>query len=950
MKEITIKGARVHNLKNIDITIPRDQLVVITGLSGSGKSSLAFDTIYAEGQRRYVESLSAYARQFLGMMDKPDVDKIEGLSPAISIDQKSVSKNPRSTVGTVTEIYDYFRLLYARVGVPYHPDTGEPMRMQDAKQIVDEVMKYDLTEAGLMILAPLVMDKKGEHKGVLDKALKDGFMRLRVDGIVYLTEEASSLNLDKNKKHNIELVIDRLLDSATFDRVRVLDSVETALRFGGGQIIVSKILDRLRNRYEDRLMSERYVMPETGISFGELEPKNFSFNSPHGACPHCDGLGYVSVVSPDLIIPNPKLSIKQGAIKPWTSFSRQKSIGGWYMKILLAAAEAKGYDLGKPVKDLTPEELNFVLYGDDTKVKIDAGGHTMNTQHEGVVPNLERRYKETDSDFVRTEIEKYMVSTTCPECGGKRLRREFLWVKVAGKSIDEMVSMPINELHDYLVKVEGKNTYFDEKGLTVSKPILKEIIARLDFLLSVGLDYLTLDRASNTLSGGEAQRIRLATQIGSGLVGVLYILDEPSIGLHQRDNHRLIETLTRLRDIGNSVIVVEHDEDTIRTADFVIDIGPGAGHHGGEIIAAGTPEEVTKSKGSTGLYLSGKKSIKAPKEYRKGNGQCITVKGAAENNLKNINVKFPLGKFICVTGVSGSGKSTLVEDILSKAISHKLYRSRELPGKHKDITGIDQIDKMVNIDQAPIGRTPRSNAATYTGLFTYVRDLFSKTQEAQVRGYGPGRFSFNVKGGRCETCKGEGVLKIEMNFLPDIYVPCEACHGKRYNKEVLDIKYKGQSISDVLDMDVETALSFFSNIPPLKAKLQTLYDVGLSYLKLGQPATELSGGEAQRIKLASELSKRSTGRTLYVLDEPTTGLHFEDVDKLLKVLHALADKGNTILVIEHNLDVIKSADHLIDIGPEGGVKGGQVVAEGTPKQVAKVKESYTGQFLSKMKI
>lgn len=950
MKEISIKGARVHNLKNIDITIPRDKLVVITGLSGSGKSSLAFDTIYAEGQRRYVESLSAYARQFLGMMEKPDVDAIEGLSPAISIDQKSVSKNPRSTVGTVTEIYDYFRLLYARVGVPYHPTSGEPMRMQDAKQIVDEIMKYDLNQSGLMILAPLVMDKKGEHKGFLEKAVKDGFMRVRVDGIVYLTEEAASLQLDKNKKHSIELVIDRLLDTTTFDRVRVLDSVETALRFGGGQIIVSKILDRLRNRYEDRLMSERYVMPETGVSFGELEPKNFSFNSPHGACPHCDGLGYVSVISPDLVMPNKKLSIKQGGVKPWTSFSRQNSIGGWYTKVMLAVAEAKGFDLSKPIKDLSGEELSFVLYGDSLQVKLVAGGHTVSSQHEGVIPNLERRYRETDSDFVRSEIEKYMISTTCPECGGKRLRREYLWVKVAGKSIDEMVSMSINELHAYLVKIDGSQLYFDDQGLTISKPIFKEIISRLEFLLSVGLDYLTLDRSSNTLSGGEAQRIRLATQIGSGLVGVLYILDEPSIGLHQRDNHRLIETLLRLRDLGNSVIVVEHDEDTIRTADFVIDIGPGAGHHGGEVIASGTPDEVSQSSGVTGQYLSGKKFIPSPKKYRQGNGQYITIKGAAENNLKNIDVQFPLGKFICVTGVSGSGKSTLVEDILSKAIAHKLYRAREFPGKHKDITGLENIDKMVNIDQAPIGRTPRSNAATYTGLFTYVRDLFAKTQDAQVRGYGPGRFSFNVKGGRCEACRGEGVLKIEMNFLPDIYVPCEACHGKRYNKEVLDIRYKGQSIADVLNMDVETALSFFSNIPSLKAKLQTLHEVGLSYLKLGQPATELSGGEAQRIKLASELSKRSTGRTLYVLDEPTTGLHFEDVAKLLHVLNALADKGNTILVIEHNLDVIKSADHLIDIGPEGGVNGGYVVAEGTPKEVAKNPSSYTGQFLAKMKM
>jgi excinuclease ABC subunit A len=943
MNEIRIKGARVHNLKNIDITIPRDKLVVITGLSGSGKSSLAFDTIYAEGQRRYVESLSAYARQFLGMMDKPDVDAIEGLSPAISIDQKSVSRNPRSTVGTVTEIYDYLRLLYARVGIPFNPDTGELIRMQDAKQMADTVAHYK--DKQVMILAPIIRDKKGEHKGAIQKAFQDGFMRLRVDGIVYLTEEALDLNLDKQKKHAIELVIDRLLDASGFEPARILDSVETALRLGEGMLIISEILEKNKNLYRDELMSEKYIM-ESGESFGDLETRNFSFNSPHGACATCDGLGYTPEISADLVIPNPRLTINQGAIKPW-GVGKQKGAFGWYMKILEAAADIKGISLTTPVQDLAAEDLHFVLYGANTplKVPIQSGGHKIEATYEGVIPNLLRRYQETDSDFIRAEIEKYMLNTICPTCNGKRLKKQFLSVQVAHKTIDQIVNMSIDELSTYVAKVQENKEYFTERDIAISTPIFKEIQSRLKFLLNVGLDYLTLDRSSNTLSGGEAQRIRLATQIGSGLMGVLYILDEPSIGLHQRDNNRLIQTLQHLRDLGNTVIVVEHDEDTIRASDYVIDVGPGAGAAGGRIIAKGTPAEFMEQEGLTADYLSGRRSIQAPKKYRKSNGQFIHIKGAAENNLKNIDIQIPLGQMVCVTGVSGSGKSTLIQDILYKYIAHTLYGAKDLPGKFKDITGIQHIDKMVNIDQSPIGRTPRSNPATYTGLFTVVRDLFARTPEAQLKGYQTGRFSFNVKGGRCETCKGDGVLKIEMNFLPDIYVDCEDCHGKRYNKEVLQILYRGKTIADVLDMDVETALEFFKSIPSLKDKLSTLYDVGLGYMKLGQPAPHLSGGEAQRIKLATELSKRATGKTLYILDEPTTGLHFEDVAKLLRVLHQLADKGNSILIIEHNLDIIKSSDHIIDIGPEGGAKGGTVVAEGTPKQIAKNTKSYTGQYL-----
>jgi len=924
---------------------------VFTGLSGSGKSSLAFDTIYAEGQRRCVESLSAYARQFLGIMEKPDVDKIEGLSPAISIDQKSVSKNPRSTVGTITEIYDYFRLLFARAGIPHDPNTGKPITSQTVEEMVNVVLQYQGSEIPIYLLAPIIVNRKGEHKQVLSDLEKQGFMRVRVDGIVYLLDDLVTRPLDEKKRHTVEVVVDRLLDESGFNRARVRDSVETALRHSEGYLTIAEVKDKMKNEFADRTLSQHYGSSETGFNLEELEPRNFSFNSPYGACPTCDGLGTQLQMSPDLVIPNPKLSIKQGAIRPWLRFSRQKKLFAWYQKVLDAFADKHNIDLNTPVNQLTNEEVQSVLYGveNDSDVTVPSSlGKDVHTTFEGVIPILMKRYQETDSDFVRSELEQYMISVTCPTCNGKRLKREYLWVKVANRSIAELTDMSIEDLYEFCKRIYGNTEVFDEHGLKISNPILKEIVTRLGFLLDVGLDYLSLDRSGRTLSGGEAQRIRLATQIGSGLVGVLYILDEPSIGLHPRDNTKLINTLERLRDSGNTVMVVEHDEETINRANHVIDIGPKAGEGGGNLVSAGTPDEVKESRGLTGEYLSGRKNIQSPQSYRKGHNQKITIKGAAEHNLANIDVSFPLGRFLCITGVSGSGKSTLVETIFRRAVSKRLNNARDLPGKHKDITGLSQIDKLVNIDQSPIGRTPRSNPATYTGVFTHIREMFAQTKEAKARGYKPGRFSFNVQGGRCETCKGDGVLKIEMNFLPDVYVDCQECNGKRYNKEALEITYNRHTISDVLNMEVDTALEFFKNIPSIRDKLATLSEVGLGYIKLGQPATQLSGGEAQRIKLATELSRRSTGKTFYILDEPTTGLHFEDVNNLLSILHRLVDKGNTVMVIEHHLDVIKNADHIVDLGPDGGAHGGEVIATGTPHEVAEVDASYTGTFLKEV--
>jgi len=950
-ESIVIRGARVHNLTNVDIDIPRNQLVVFTGLSGSGKSSLAFDTIYAEGQRRYVESLSAYARQFLGIMEKPDVDKIEGLSPAISIDQKSVSKNPRSTVGTITEIYDYFRLLFARAGIPHDPHTGQPMTSQTIDEMVNVVLEYQHSDVPIYLLAPIVVNRKGEHKQILGDLEKQGFMRVRIDGVVYLLDDLVDTSLDEKKRHTIEVVLDRILDESGFNRARVRDSVETAVGISGGYLTLAEVKDKMKNEFANRTLSQHYGSPETGFNLEELEPRNFSFNSPYGACPTCDGLGTQLQMSPDLVIPNPKLSIKQGAIRPWLRFSRQKKLFAWYQKVLDAFAHTHEIDLNQPVQEMSEADVQKILYGDGTGSKVTVPsslGKDVETTFEGVIPILMKRYQETDSDFVQSELEQYMVSVLCPTCNGKRLKREYLWVKVANRSIAELTNMSIEDLYAFCKEIHGNPDHFDEHGLTISNPILKEIVARIGFLLDVGLDYLSLDRSGRTLSGGEAQRIRLATQIGSGLVGVLYILDEPSIGLHQRDNTKLIRTLERLRDSGNTVMVVEHDEETINRANHVIDIGPQAGEGGGNVVAEGTPAEVSESRGLTGEYLSGRKKIQSPQTYRKGHNQQIIIKGAAEHNLNNIDVSIPLGQFLCVTGVSGSGKSTLVETIFRRAVSRRLNNARDVPGKHKDITGLSQIDKLVNIDQSPIGRTPRSNPATYTGVFTHIRELFAQTQEAKARGYKPGRFSFNVQGGRCETCKGDGVLKIEMNFLPDVYVDCQECHGKRYNKEALEILYHQRTISDVLNMEVDTALEFFKNIPAIRDKLATLSEVGLGYIKLGQPATELSGGEAQRIKLATELSKRSTGKTFYILDEPTTGLHFEDVNNLLSILHRLVDKGNTVMVIEHHLDVIKNADHILDLGPDGGSHGGDLVATGTPHEVAEVDASYTGKFLKEV--
>ena len=934
--KIIIKGAKENNLKNIDIEIPRDKLVVFTGLSGSGKSSLAFDTIYAEGQRRYIESLSSYARMFLGQMEKPNVEAIEGLSPAISIDQKTTSKNPRSTVGTVTEIYDYLRLLYARIGIPHCPVCGREIKQQTVDQIVDSIMSLP-EGTKFQILSPVVRGKKGEHAKELANALKAGFVRARIDGEV--TELVEDMKLQKTFKHTIEIIVDRLVVKEGI-RTRLADSIETTTQHSGGNVIIDVIGDK------EYLYSLNYACPEHGISMDELSPRMFSFNNPYGACPTCTGLGTFMKVNPDLVIPNKNLSIADGGIcaSGWSK-AEKGSIAGMYYTAL---GKQFGFTLKTPIKDISKDGVNAILYGTENKLKMTRptlyGAGSYMSEFEGVINNLERRYKETTSDWARWEIEQVMTACKCPDCNGTRLKPEILSVTVGGKNISEFCDMSIVKAIDFI-----DNLKLTEKEQFIAESIIKEINSRLNFLKSVGLEYLTLSRSSGTLSGGESQRIRLATQIGSSLMGVVYILDEPSIGLHQRDNDKLLGTLERLRDLGNTLIVVEHDEDTMRAADYIVDIGPGAGVHGGEVVCAGTVDDIVDCKDSiTGMYLSGKRKIPVPNTRRKGSGNILTVKGAAENNLKNIDVDFPLGCFTCITGVSGSGKSSLINEILYKNLANELNNAKKSVGKFDKILGLEHLDKVIDIDQSPIGRTPRSNPATYTGVFTDIRELFAQTQDAKVRGYNSGRFSFNVKGGRCEACQGDGIVKIEMHFLADVYVPCEVCKGARYNRETLEVKYKGKSIYDVLEMTVEEALEFFGSIPKIKRKLQTLYDVGLGYIKLGQSATTLSGGEAQRVKLSTELSKRSTGKTVYILDEPTTGLHSADVHKLIEVLQKLVDNGNTVIVIEHNLDVIKTADHIIDLGPEGGDKGGKIVACGTPEEVAKCKKSYTGQYLKKI--
>ena len=972
--KLIVRGAREHNLKNIDLELPRDKLVVITGLSGSGKSSLAFDTIYAEGQRRYVESLSAYARQFLGLMEKPDVDQIEGLSPAISIDQRGASRNPRSTVGTITEIYDYLRLLFARIGIPHCPNCGRAISAQTVQQIVDGILQYP-EGSRLLILAPLVMDRKGEHKGIFEDVRKAGFVRVRVNGELHEVEEPPEL--DRYKNHTIEAVVDRLIvrppepGAEEAERSRLADSVETALRLGNSVMLVADVTDPAHTR--DRIFSERFACPSCGISLPEIEPRTFSFNSPHGACPACTGLGSQMEFDPELIVDRGK-SLSDGGIRPW-----DRDTQTIYHAMLESVCERYQIPFAAPVSELSKHQMDIVLYGaqhgDTIKVRyVNNEGHDrfFETNYEGVVPNLQRRYRETTSDYIRSELERWMTGRPCPACGGKRLRREALAVTLTDKNIDEVSHFSVTQalswvellagLPDDVPALERKafrsahkiaaaeqappGSPLSQRDYTIARQVLKELHARIRFLTDVGLDYLTLDRMAATLSGGEAQRIRLATQIGSQLMGVLYILDEPSIGLHQRDNNRLISTLLELRDLGNTVLVIEHDEDTMRAADWIVDLGPAAGEGGGYVVcSAATPQFMECTDSLTAAYLRGDKCIAVPKVRRPGNGQYLIVRNATENNLKHVDVRFPLGKFICVTGVSGSGKSSLVNEVLYKALAARMYRAKDKPGRHEAIEGLEFLDKVVDIDQSPIGRTPRSNPATYTNLFTDIRDLFAALPDAKVRGYKPGRFSFNVKGGRCEACQGDGIIRIEMQFLPDVYVPCEVCHGHRYNREALEIKYKGLSIAEVLDLTVDEGLAFFQHIPGIRNKLATLQEVGLGYVRLGQSGTTLSGGEAQRVKLSKELSRRATGKTLYILDEPTTGLHFDDTKKLLAVLSRLVDQGNTVVVIEHNLDVIKYADWLIDLGPEGGDAGGYVVAEGTPEHVVRVERSYTGQFL-----